>query len=50
MDKKIKAPFVPKLGSKTDTGNFNTEFTSSKMDSVEESPVDANLEDKFKGF
>lgn len=35
QEKKLKAPFVPKLGSKIDTGNFNTEFTNSKVDSVE---------------
>lgn len=46
----MKAPFVPKLGSKTDTNNFNVEFTSCKVDSYEESPVDKNMEDKFRGF
>lgn len=50
VEKKIKAPFVPKLGSKTDTNNFSTEFTSCKVDSYEDSPIDKAIEDKFKDF
>lgn len=49
-EKKIKAPFTPKIGSKTDTNNFNVEFTSCKVESVENSPEDGNIEDKFKNF
>jgi hypothetical protein len=33
LEKKIKAPFIPKLGSKTDTDNFSKEFTNCKIDS-----------------
>lgn len=50
LEKKLKAPFVPKLGSKTDTNNFNIEFTSCKVDSYEESPIDKDIEDKFRDF
>lgn len=35
VEKKLKAPFVPKLGSKTDITNFSTEFTNCKVDSLE---------------
>ena len=50
LEKKVKAPFTPKLGSKTDTGNFNVEFTSCKLDSYEDSPEDKNIVDRFKDF
>lgn len=40
LEKKLKAPFIPKLTSKTDTKNFSKEFTTCKIDSLEESPID----------
>ncbi len=35
LEKKLKAPFIPKLTSKTDTKNFSKEFTTCKIDSLE---------------
>lgn len=46
MEKKIKAPFIPKLNSKTDTQNFDVEFTSSSINEPEEKFVGQ----KFEGF
>lgn len=50
LEKKVKAPFIPKLGSKTDTGNFNVEFTNCELNSHEDSPEDKDIVDKFKDF
>ena len=35
LQKKIKAPFMPKLNGKTDTRNFSGEFTKSSLNSHE---------------
>ena len=45
----MKAPYVPVLKSKADTGNFDVEFTSCPVESYEESPSDAT-KGKFEGF
>jgi classical protein kinase C len=49
--KRIRPPFLPKVASKTDVSNFDTEFTS---EAPGETPTDYRLDnveqDLFKGF
>ena len=49
-NKKIKAPFIPKLSSDIDTANFDVEFTSCSVDSKGDKHSYDEASDKFKDF
>lgn len=50
FNKKIKAPFVPKLSSDIDITNFDVEFTSCSVESLGDKSPQDEANDKFKDF
>jgi hypothetical protein len=50
FNKKIKAPFIPKLSSDIDITNFDVEFTSCSVESMGDKSPNDEINNKFKDF